>query len=178
MTNPMQWFIVHTYSGFENRVRETLKNRIAVYNLAERFGEILLPTEKFTEQKAGKTVTKERKFLPGYLLVEMEMTEAAWQLVRNTPKVTGFLGSATTPTPVSAEEVDRVRFTMQAAGEAPRVDTHFDRGDKVKINEGAFSGFAGAVEEVHSDRQLLKVMVTIFGRSTPVEVNYAQVEKI
>jgi transcriptional antiterminator NusG len=178
MSNPKQWFIVHTYSGFENRVRETLKNRISAYNLAERFGEILLPTEKFTEQKGDKTVTKERKFLPGYLLVEMEMTEEAWQLVRNTPKVTGFLGSATTPTPVPPEEVDRVRFTMQATGEAPRVDAHFERGDKVKINEGAFSGFNGAVEEVHDDRQLLKVMVTIFGRSTPVEVNYAQVEKI
>src|SRR6185369_3003854 len=138
----------------------------------------LLPTEKVQETKNEKTVLKERKSMPGYLLIEMEMTEDAWQLVRNTPKVTGFLGSATTPTPVAAEEVDRVRLSMQAVGEAVRVDAHYDRGDKVKINEGAFSGFAGAVEEVHADRQLLKVMVTIFGRTTPVEVNYAQVEKI
>ena len=178
MSGMKQWFILHTYSGFENRVRETLRNRIAAYGLAERFGEILLPTEKVQETKNEKTVLKERKSMPGYLLIEMEMTEDAWQLVRNTPKVTGFLGSATTPTPVAAEEVDRVRLSMQAVGEAVRVDAHYDRGDKVKINEGAFSGFAGAVEEVHADRQLLKVMVTIFGRTTPVEVNYAQVEKI
>lgn len=175
----MQWYIVHTHSGFENRVRETLKNRIAAYGLAEKFGELLLPTEKISEQKGEKTVIKERKSMPGYLMVQMDMNEETWQLVKGTPKVTGFLGGTNEPIAVPQEEVDRVRFTMETGADQPvRVDAHYDRGDKVKINEGAFSGFAGAVEEVHDDRQLLKVMVTIFGRSTPVEVGYAQVEKI
>ncbi len=175
----MQWYIVQTYSGFENRVRDTLKNRIAAYGLAEKFGEIFMPLEKYSEQKGEKTVIKERKAMPGYLYVQMEMANETFQLVKGTPKVSGFLGGLNEPIPVPADEVDRVRFAMQAGADAPvRVDAHFDRGDKVKINEGAFSGFAGAVEEVHDDRQLLKVMVTIFGRSTPVEVGYAQVEKL
>ncbi len=173
-----KWYIVHTYSGFEERVRETLRQRAEAMGMGESFGEVRIPTETVVEYKDGKKREVERKFFPGYILVEMEMTDAAWHVVKNTPKVTGFVGTGKKPTPLSQEEVDQILEQVTTAKEKPKPKYVFDKGEPVKIIDGPFNNFTGVVDEVNLDRNTLKVMVTIFGRATPVELDFAQVQKL
>lgn len=174
----LQWYIVHTYSGFEERVKETLKQRAEALGMGDAFGEIRIPTETIVELKGGKKRETQRKFFPGYILVQMEMSDAAWHVVKNTPKVTGFVGTGKRPTPLSQEEVDQILEQVVSAKEKPKPKYVFERGEPVKIIDGPFSNFTGVVEEVNLDRNTLKVMVTIFGRHTPVELDFLQVQKL
>ena len=173
-----QWYIVHTYSGFENKVKESLEQRVQAYGLQDAIGEILIPTEQVAEMRAGKKVVSSKRFFPGYILVEMNMSDHAWHVVKNTPKVTGFVGAGAKPTPLSREEVDQILNQVTEAAEKPKPKYTFEKGDQVRINEGPFTSFNGVVDEVNLDRNTLKVMVTIFGRATPVELDFLQVEKL
>ena len=172
------WYIVHTYSGFENKVKESLEERVKAYNLEDKVGEVLIPTEDVVEMRAGKKVVTSKRFFPGYILVEMDMTDDAWHVVKNTPKVTGFVGAGAKPTPLSKEEVQQILQQVKTAAEKPKPKYMFEKGEQVRINEGPFTSFNGVVDEVNLDKNTLKVMVTIFGRSTPVELDFLQVEKI
>jgi transcriptional antiterminator NusG len=173
-----RWYVVHTYSQFEKSVQRALVERIAREGMSDLFGQVLVPVEEVVELKAGQKSISERKFFPGYVLVEMEMTDESWHLVKNTPKVTGFLGgSAMKPTPISQKEVDNIMSQMQAGVEKPRPKVLFEIGEMVRVKEGPFTDFHGAVEDVNYDKSKLRVAVTIFGRSTPVELNFGQVEK-
>jgi transcriptional antiterminator NusG len=172
------WYIIHTYSGFEKKVAETLKSRIEAEGLLERFGEIMVPTEDVIEMRAGKKVVTPKLFYPGYVLVEMDMDDHTWHLVRSTPRVTGFVGSGQKPSPLTAEEVDRIVHKVEVAAEHPKPKLNFDRGENVKITDGPFKDFQGSVDEINDDRSTLRVLVTIFGRSTPVELDFYQVEKL
>lgn len=174
----LQWYIVHTYSGFEERVAEALRQRADALDMADKFGEVRIPTETIVELKGGKKKQTQRKFFPGYMLVEMEMSDAAWHVVKNTPKVTGFVGTGKKPTPLTQEDVDRIVKQVSSAKEKPKPKYMFEKGEQVKIVDGPFNNFSGVVEEVNLDRDTLKVMVTIFGRQTPVELNFLQVEKL
>ncbi|MFQ5878052.1 MAG: transcription termination/antitermination protein NusG [Acidobacteriota bacterium] len=173
-----QWYIVHTYSGYENKVRENLKQRAEVLGMLDSIGEILIPTEDVVEIRDGAKVISKKKFFPGYVLINMEMTDATWHVVKNTPKVTGFVGSGLKPMPLSQEEVDRIINQVSVAAEKPKPKFRFDRGDQVRIIDGPFSSFQGMVDEVNNDRATVKVMVSIFGRSTPVELDFLKVEKL
>ncbi len=173
-----RWYVVHTYSQFEKSVQRALVERIAREGMADLFGQILVPVEEVVELKSGQKSISERKFFPGYVLVEMDMTDESWHLVKNTPKVTGFLGgSAMKPTPISQKEVDNIMSQMQAGVEKPRPKVLFEVGETVRVKEGPFTDFHGMVEDVNYDKSKLRVAVTIFGRSTPVELNFGQVEK-
>ena len=172
------WYIIHTYSGFEKKVAEALRARIAVENLSGKFGEIMVPTEDVIEIKQGKKVVTSKLFYPGYVLVEMEMDDETWHVVRSTPRVTGFVGSGPTPTALTLEEVDRIVHRVEVAAENPKPKLEFERGENIKITDGPFKEFTGAVEEINADRSTLRVMVTIFGRATPVELDFYQVEKV
>ncbi len=174
----LRWFIVHTYSGFEERVKETLLQRAEALNMADDFGEVRIPTETVVEFKGGKKREIERKFFPGYILVQMAMSDAAWHVVKNTPKVTGFVGTGKKPTPLTKAEVSQILEQVSTAKEKPKPKYVFDKNEPVKIIDGPFSNFTGKVEEVNLDRETLKVMVTIFGRATPVELSFLQVEKL
>jgi transcriptional antiterminator NusG len=173
-----QWFIVHTYSGFEKKVKQSLEQRVKAYGLTDEIGEILIPTEDVIEMRGGKKVVSSKRFFPGYLLVEMTMSDEAWHVVKNTPKVTGFVGAGVKPTPLSREEVDQILNQVTAAAEKPKPKYSFEKSDQVRINEGPFTNFNGVVDEVNTEKSTLKVMVTIFGRSTPVELDFLQVEKL
>ncbi len=173
-----RWYVVHTYSQFEKSVQRALQERIVREGMEDLFGQILVPVEEVVELKSGQKSISERKFFPGYVLVEMEMTDESWHLVKNTPKVTGFLGgSAMKPTPISQKEVDNIMSQMQAGVEKPRPKILFEVGETVRVKEGPFTDFNGTVEDVNYDKSKLRVAVTIFGRSTPVELNFGQVEK-
>ncbi|MDD4911303.1 MAG: transcription termination/antitermination protein NusG [Sideroxydans sp.] len=173
-----RWYVVHTYSQFEKSVQRALLERIERTGVQDLFGQILVPVEEVVELKSGQKTISERKFFPGYLLVEMEMTDETWHLVKNTPKVTGFLGgSAMKPSPISQKEVDTIMQQMQAGVEKPRPKILFEVGEAVRVKEGPFTDFNGMVEDVNYDKSKLRVSVTIFGRSTPVELNFGQVEK-
>jgi len=172
-----QWYIVHTYSGFEERVRENLNQRIDALAMRDKFGEIKIPTETLIEMKGGKKREVQRKFFPGYILVEMDMVDEAWHLVKNTPKVTGFVGTGKKPTPLTPEEVDQILTQVVTTKEKPKPKHVYEHGEHVRIIDGPFSNFTGVVEEVNLDRNTLKVMVTIFGRSTPVELDFLQVAR-
>ena len=173
-----RWYIVHTYSGFEERVKEALRQRADALSMSDDFGEIRIPTETVVELKGGKKRETQRKFFPGYILVQMRMSDAAWHVVRNTPKVTGFVGTGKKPTPLSQDEVDQILEQVVSAKEKPKPKYVFEKGEPVKIIDGPFSNFSGVVEEVNLDRNTLKVMVTIFGRQTPVELEFLQVQKM
>ena len=177
-TSTKQWYIVHTYSGFEERVKENLQQRIEALGMREKFGEIKIPTETLVEMKSGKKREVQRKFFPGYILVEMEMSDDAWHLVKNTPKVTGFLGSRTRPSPISDAEAERIMKQTQEGVERPRPAVLFEVGEQVRVADGPFTSFNGTVEEVDEEKGRVKVSVSIFGRSTPVELEYGQVEKV
>jgi transcriptional antiterminator NusG len=173
-----RWYVVHTYSQFEKSVQRALLERITREGMEDLFGQILVPVEEVVELKSGQKNISERKFFPGYVLVEMEMTDESWHLVKNTPKVTGFLGgSAMKPTPISQKEVDNIMQQMQAGVEKPRPKVLFEVGEAVRVKEGPFTDFHGMVEDVNYDKSKLRVAVTIFGRSTPVELSFGQVEK-
>ena len=172
------WYVVHTYSQFEKSVHRALLERIQRAGLDDKFGQILVPVEEVVELKSGQKTISERKFFPGYVLVEMEMTDESWHLVKSTPKVTGFLGgSAMKPTPISEKEVQTIMQQMQAGVEKPRPKVLFEVGEAVRVKEGPFTDFHGSVENVNYDKNKLRVAVTIFGRSTPVELEFGQVEK-
>ncbi len=171
------WYIIHTYSGFEKKVAETLKSRIQASGLESQFGEIMVPTEDVIEMRGGKKVVTPKLFYPGYVLVEMDLNDDTWHLVRSTPRVTGFVGSGQKPSPLTGEEVDRIVHRVEVAAEHPKPKLMFDKGENVKITDGPFKDFTGIVDEINDDRSTLRVMVTIFGRSTPVELDFYQVEK-
>ena len=173
-----QWYIVHTYSGFEKKESESLQQRVQAYGLQNEIGEALIPTEDVVEMRGGKKVVSTKRFFPGYILVEMNMSDEGWHVVKNTPKVTGFVGAGAKPTPLTREEVDQILHQVMVAAEKPKPKYTFDKGDQVRINEGPFTSFNGIVDDVNMDRNTLKVMVTIFGRSTPVELDFLQVEKL
>ncbi len=173
-----QWFIVHTYSGFEAKVKESLRQRADAMGMADVIEEILIPSEEVVEVRDGKKRRSTRKFFPGYVLVKMEMSDEAWHVVKNTPKVTGFVGTGNNPVPLSESEVDRIVNQVSVAATKPKPKMEFRVGETVRIADGPFSNFTGSVEEVNQDRSTLKVMVTIFGRATPVELEFLQVEKV
>ena len=175
----MDWYIVHTYSGFEDRVVQELTNRIKAQGMEGQFGEIRVPKETVVEMKAGKRRNVERKFFPGYVLVQMEMADETWHLVRNTPKVTGFVGgSSKSPVPLLPGEVEAILHHTAESKEKPKPKYTYERGEKVKIVDGPFKEFTGDVEEVNIERSTLRVLVTIFGRPTPVELEFVQVQKL
>ncbi len=172
------WYIVHAYSGFENKVAESLRTRSEAFGFADRLGQILIPTEEVIELRNGKKVTSKRLLYPGYVLVEMEMDDELWHAVKSTPRVTGFVGGGTKPVPLTADEVNSVLYRQAHSAERPRPKLSFEKSETVKIIDGPFTNFSGKVEEVNTERSTLRVMVTIFGRSTPVELDFLQVEKI
>jgi transcriptional antiterminator NusG len=178
--NPnMKWYIIHTYSGFERKVKESLESRVRAYpELEHRIGQVLIPTESVTEVRGGKKYTSERMFYPGYVLVEMDMDDNVWHVVKSTPRVTGFVGTGQQPTPLSEEEVQQIVYRVADSKEKPKLKVKFEKNESVRITEGPFASFTGIVDEVNEDRETLKVMVTIFGRSTPVELEFGQVEKV
>ena len=176
--NPnLKWYIVHTYSGFERKVKESLESRIRAFNLESKIGKVLIPTESVTEVRAGKKYTSERMFYPGYVLVEMDMDDHVWHVVKSTPRVTGFVGTGQQPTPLSEEEVQQIVYRVGESKDKPKLKVKFEKNEQVRITEGPFATFDGIVDEVNEDRETVKVMVTIFGRSTPVELEFSQVEK-
>ncbi|MFN3884523.1 MAG: transcription termination/antitermination protein NusG [Rhodocyclaceae bacterium] len=173
-----RWYVVHAYSGFEKSVQRALMERIARAGMQAKFGQILVPVEEVVEMKSGQKSISERKFFPGYVLVEMEMDDDTWHLVKSTPKVTGFVGgTATKPTPITEKEVEKILQQMQEGVEKPRPKVLFEVGEMVRIKEGPFTDFNGTVEEVNYEKNRLRVSVSIFGRATPVELEFAQVEK-
>ena len=173
-----RWYIVHTYSGFEKKVAQAIRDQAIRKNMADAFDEVVVPTEEVVEMRRGRRVSSERKFLPGYVLIRMAMTDESWHLVKNTPKVTGFLGAGGTPTPIRQDEADRILRQVQEGTERPKPSITFDIGEMVRVCDGPFTSFNGMVEDVDEDRARLKVAVSIFGRATPVELEYAQVEKL
>ena len=172
-----QWYIIHTYSGFEKKVKESLEGRVAAFGLGERIGRVMIPTEDVVEVRGGKKIVSPRMFYPGYVLVEMEMDDDTWHVVRSTPRVTGFVGSGQTPSPLTEAEVENIVHRVTTSADRPKPKLVFERNEQVRIVDGPFANFTGEVEEVNSDRSTLKVSVSIFGRSTPVELDFAQVEK-
>jgi len=173
-----RWYVVHAYSGFEKSVQRALTEKVTRAGMQDKFGKILVPVEEVVEMKAGQKHTSERKFFPGYVLVEMDMDDESWHLVKSTPKVTGFVGgTATKPTPISEKEVDKIMQQMQEGVEKPRPKVLFEAGEMVRVKDGPFTDFNGTVEEVNYEKSRLRVSVTIFGRATPVELEFAQVEK-
>ena len=173
-----KWYIVHAYSNFEKKVAESIREQAKVQGLEENFSDILVPTEDVVEIRRGRKVNSERKFFPGYVLVKMEMTDEAYHLIKNTPKVTGFLGSGNKPMPVSEREVQRIVGAIEEGVERPKPTIQFEIGEQVRVTDGPFASFNGSVEDVDEDRARLKVTVSIFGRATPVELEYSQVEKV
>jgi transcriptional antiterminator NusG len=173
-----RWYVVHAYSGFEKSVQRTLVERIKRSGMEDKFGQILVPVEEVVEMKAGQKAISERKFFPGYVLVEMELNDDTWHLVKNTPKVTGFVGGTSMrPTPISEKEVQAILQQVQEGVEKPRPKVLFETGEAVRVKEGPFTDFHGNVEDVNYEKSKLRVSVTIFGRSTPVELDFSQVEK-
>jgi len=177
-SSPKKWFIIHTYSGFENKVAESLRGRAQAFGFADKIGQILIPTEEVVEVRSGKKVTSKRLMYPGYVLVEMEMNDDLWHAVKNTPRVTGFVGGGNTPVPLSATEVNDILYRQATSADRPRPKQTFEKGETVRITDGPFTNFSGKVDEVNSERNTLRVLVTIFGRATPVELEFGQVEKI
>ena len=175
-----KWYIVHAYSNFEKKVAESIKERAEIENLEDAFDEIIVPTEEVVELRRGRKVNRERRFFPGYVLVNMDLTDETFHLVKSTPKVTGFLGAehGTKPHPVSKEEIDRIINRVEETSDGPRPSVIFEIGEQVRVSEGPFASFNGLVEEIDEEKSKLKVAVSIFGRPTPVELQYTQVEKL
>ena len=173
-----RWYIIHAYSNFEKKVADSLREQAEQQGLSDQFEEILVPTEEVVEVRRGRKINAERKFFPGYVLAKMEMTDEAYHLVKNTPKVTGFLGADNKPQPISQAEVDRILHQVQEGVERPKPSVTFEIGEQVRVADGPFASFNGFVEEVDEEKARLKVAVSIFGRATPVELEYAQVEKL
>jgi transcriptional antiterminator NusG len=172
-----KWYIIHAYSGFERKVRESIESRVQAFGLQNRIGRVMIPTEPVTELRNGKKYTIERVFLPGYVLVEMDLDNDLWHVIKNTPRVTGFLGTGDKPVALSEQEVSSILFRSEVSKDKPKMKVKFEKGEQVRINEGPFANFNGAVDDVNEDKQTLKVMVSIFGRSTPVEIEFSKVDK-
>jgi len=172
------WYIIHTYSGFEEKVKESLESRARAFGFSHRIGQILIPKEEVVELRGGKKVTSKRLLYPGYVLVEMEMDDELWHAVKNTPRVTGFVGGGNTPVPLSPDEVNKILYRQAASADQPRPKVTFEKSETVRIVDGPFTNFQGKVDEVNPERHTLRVLVTIFGRSTPVELDFLQVEKV
>jgi transcriptional antiterminator NusG len=173
-----KWYIVHVYSGFENKVKTALKERIANSPHPEKFGEVVVPTEEIVELVKGKRRTSSRKFYPGYILVRMQLDDETWHIVNDTAKVTGFLGGRHKPTPLSDDEADQILNRMEAGKLKPQPKYFFESGDEIRVIDGPFTNFNGTVEEVNPEKGKIKVLVSIFGRSTPVELDFVQVQKL
>ena len=173
-----QWYVLHVYSGFENKVAQSIREQAGQKGMADLFEEVLVPTEEVVEMRRGAKVSSERKFFPGYVLVKMEMTDDSWHLVKNTPKVTGFLGGKGKPVPITETEALRILRQVKEGVERPKPAVTFEVGEQVRVCDGPFTSFSGMVEEVDEERARVKVAVSIFGRATPVELEYSQVEKV
>ncbi len=173
----MRWYIVHVYSGFEKKVEQSIREQAQIKGLAERFDQVLVPSEQIVEMRRGQKVSSDRKFFPGYVLVRMDMNDESWHLVKNTPKVTGFLGGGGKPVAISENEANRILHQVQEGVERPKTTIIFEVGETVRVSDGPFTSFNGLVEDVDEERERLKVAVSIFGRATPVELEYTQVEK-
>jgi len=173
-----RWYIVHAYSNFERKVAESIKERAASAGLSDLFEQVLVPMEEVVEMRRGRKVSSERKFFPGYVLVKMELNDQTYHLIKSTPKVTGFLGTENKPIPITEEEAGRILQQVQEGVERPKPSVTFEIGEQVRVADGPFASFNGLVEEVDEERARLKVAVSIFGRATPVELEYAQVEKL
>jgi transcriptional antiterminator NusG len=174
----MNWYIIHTYSGFEGKVKESLRTRSQAFGFADRIGEILIPQEEVVEMRNGKKVNSKRLLYPGYVLVQMEMDETLWHAVKDTPRVTGFVGGGNHPVPLSADEVNGILYRQASSSERVRPKVSFEKGEQVRITDGPFTNFTGKVDEINPERDTLRVLVTIFGRATPVELDFLQVEKV
>lgn len=174
----MRWYVLHVYSGFEHKVAEAINEKARKLKLTDRVGEIMIPTEEVVELKRGKRVNAERKFFPGYILAKLDLNDEVWHVVKDTPKVTGFLGAGNKPSPITQKEADALIKQIQEGVDSPRPSIIFDVGEEVKVVDGPFASFNGMVEEVDEEKGKLKVSVSIFGRATPVELEYSQVEKI
>jgi len=172
------WYIIHTYSGFEQKVADSLRSRAQAFGFSDKIGQILIPTEEVMELRAGKKVTSKRLLYPGYVLVQMEMNDQLWHEVKNTPRVTGFVGGGNSPVPLSSDEVNSILYRQQTSAKTPRPKMTFEKNETVKIIDGPFANFSGKVDEINPERNTLRVLVTIFGRATPVELDFLQVEKI
>jgi transcriptional antiterminator NusG len=173
-----QWYIIHTYSGFERKVAESLRTRADAFGFGESIGQILIPEEEVVELRNGKKVTSKRLLYPGYVVVQMDMNDELWHRVKDTPRVTGFVGGGQTPVPLSADEINKMLYRQTTAAERPRPKMSFEKNESVRIIDGPFANFQGKVDEINSERNTLRVLVTIFGRATPVELDFLQVEKI
>ena len=174
----LKWFVIHAYSGYENQVKKTLLERIEMQGMGDKFGKILVPTEEVVEIRRGSKVQSEKKFFPGYILLKMEMTDETWHLIKAQPKVTGFLGGKGKPVAISQTEANRLIDQISEGIERPRSSVIYEVGEEVRVSDGPFQSFNGLVEEIDEDKSRLKVAVSIFGRSTPVDLEYSQVEKI
>ena len=174
----MNWYIIQAYSGFEKKVAASIKDQADAKGLSDFVEEVIVPTEEVVEVRRGKKVNSDRKFFPGYVLAKIEMTDETYHLVKNTPKVSGFLGSGSKPSPVSKSEIDRIMHQVQEGIERPKPSITFQVGEQVRVSDGPFTSFNGVVEDVDEERARLKVAVSIFGRATPVELEYTQVEKL
>jgi transcriptional antiterminator NusG len=172
------WYIIHTYSGFEQKVADSLRSRAQAFGFFNQIGQILIPTEEVIELRGGKKVTSKRLLYPGYVMVEMEMNDQLWHEVKNTPRVTGFVGGGNTPVPLTADEVNQILYRQATSADRPRPKLTFEKNETVRINEGPFANFSGKIDEVNLERNTVRVLVTIFGRATPVELDFLQVEKI
>jgi transcriptional antiterminator NusG len=177
-TRPKRWYIVHAYSNFEKKVAESIREQAKQRNLADHFEEVMVPTETVVEMRRGRKVNAERKFFPGYVLVKMDLTDEVYHLIKNTPKVTGFLGTDKKPMPISEAEANRILHQVQEGIERPKPSVSFEVGEQVRVSDGPFASFNGTVEEVDEARSRVKVAVSIFGRATPVELEFGQVEKL
>lgn len=175
--NQLRWYVVHAYSGFENKAKQALEERIRAQNFGDKFGEIHVPQETVLELVRGQKKTSSRKFFPGYILVQMVMNQDTWHLVKETPKITGFVGDASDPQPMQDEEVQRIMTQVEEGAQAPKARMNFEQGEMVKVIDGPFTDFTGTVEEVKPEKGKLKVLISIFGRATPVELDFVQVEK-
>ena len=172
------WYIIHTYSGFEQKVADSLRGRAQAFGFSDKIGQILIPTEEVVELRAGKKVTSKRLLYPGYVLVQMEMNDQLWHEVKNTPRVTGFVGGGNSPVPLTAEEVNSILYRQATSAERPRPKMTFEKNETVRITEGPFANFSGKIDEINPERNTLRVLVTIFGRATPVELDFLQVERL
>ncbi len=178
-TNPnFKWYNIHSYSGFERKVKESIESRVQAFGLQDKIGRVMIPTEPVTEIRNGKKYTIERAFLPGYVLVEMDLSDDVWHIIKSTPRVTGFLGTGQHPSPLTEDEVNQIVYRIDTGKDKPKLKVKFQKNEQVRITEGPFATFTGVVDDVNEDKSEATVMVTIFGRSTPVKLEFGQVDKI
>jgi transcription termination/antitermination protein NusG len=177
--NPnFKWYIIHSYSGFERKVKESIESRVQAFGLQDKIGRVVIPTEPVTEIRNGKKYTIERAFLPGYVLVEMDLNDDVWHIIKSTPRVTGFLGTGQHPSPLSQDEVNQIVYRIDTGKDKPKLKVKFQKNEQVRITEGPFATFTGVIDDVNEDKSEVTVMVTIFGRSTPVKLEFGQVDKV